>query len=83
MSTGIPAPSGGAAALGQRPPRLVLRVVLFSALTLGIGAATLLVFIRHFERARAEQAATFQAAGKTAYAERSDLSACDDMTSVI
>ena len=40
----------GAATLGQRPPRLVLRVVLFSALTLGIGAATLLVFIRHFER---------------------------------
>ena len=61
MSTAIPAPSGGAAALGQRPPRLVLRVVLFSALTLGIGAATLLVFIRHFERDRAEHAATFQA----------------------
>lgn len=61
MSTAIPARSGAAAALGQRPPRLVLRVVLFSALTLGIGAATLLVFIRHFERGRAEQAATFQA----------------------
>jgi diguanylate cyclase (GGDEF)-like protein len=55
------APSGGAATLGQRPPRLVLRVVLFSALTLGIGALTLLVFIRHFERGRAEHTATLQA----------------------
>jgi diguanylate cyclase (GGDEF)-like protein len=39
----------------------VLRVVLYSALTLGIGAATLLVFIRHFERGRAEHTATLQA----------------------
>jgi diguanylate cyclase (GGDEF)-like protein len=38
-----------------------LRVALFSALTLGIGAATLLVFIRHFERSRAEQTATLHA----------------------
>jgi diguanylate cyclase (GGDEF)-like protein len=53
--------AGGAASLGQRPPRLVFRVALFSALTLGIGAATLLVFIRHFERSRAEQTATLQA----------------------
>ena len=51
----------GAASLGQRPPRLVLSVALFSALTLGIGAATLLVFIRHFERSRAQQTATLQA----------------------
>ncbi|MBM2821953.1 MAG: Diguanylate cyclase protein [Thermoleophilia bacterium] len=61
MSKAVSAPSGGAATLGQRPPRLVLRVVLFSALTLGIGAATLLVYIRHFERGRAEHTATLQA----------------------
>jgi diguanylate cyclase (GGDEF)-like protein len=52
--------SGSLAALGQRPPRLVLRVILYSALTLGIGAATLLVFIRHFERTRAEHTAMLQ-----------------------
>jgi diguanylate cyclase (GGDEF)-like protein len=61
VSKAAPAPAGGAATLGQRPPRLVLRVILFSALTLGIGAATLLVFIRHFERGRAEHAATLHA----------------------
>ena len=54
-------PAGGAASLGQRAPRLVLQVAVFSALTLGIGAATLLVFIRHFERSRAEQTATLAA----------------------
>ena len=53
--------AGGAASLGQRAPRLVFRVALFSALTLGIGAATLLVFIRHFERTRAEETATLHA----------------------
>jgi diguanylate cyclase (GGDEF)-like protein len=47
--------------LGQRPPRLILSVLVFSALTLGIGAATLLVFIRHFERGRAEHAAVLEA----------------------
>jgi diguanylate cyclase (GGDEF)-like protein len=36
-------------------------VILYSALTLGIGAATLLVFIRHFERERAERTATLEA----------------------
>ena len=61
MSGTQQARAGGAASLGQRPPRLVFRVALFSALTLGIGAATLLVFIRHFERSRAEQTATLQA----------------------
>jgi diguanylate cyclase (GGDEF)-like protein len=55
------AKAGGAASLGQRPPRLVFRVALFSALTLGLGAATLLVFIRHFERNRAEETATVHA----------------------
>jgi diguanylate cyclase (GGDEF)-like protein len=55
------AKAGGAASLGQRAPRLMFRVALFSALTLGIGAATLLVFIRHFERSRAEQTATLHA----------------------
>ena len=54
-------PSRSLAALGQRPPRLVLRVILFSALTLGIGAATLLVFIRHFEGDRVEHTAMLEA----------------------
>ena len=53
--------SGALATLGQRPPRLALRVVIYSALLLGIGAATLLVFIRHFERDRAEHTATLEA----------------------
>jgi diguanylate cyclase (GGDEF)-like protein len=53
--------AGSAASLGQRAPRLMFRVALFSALTLGIGAATLLVFIRHFEGSRAEQTAKLQA----------------------
>ena len=61
MRSPVRARTRGAATLGQRPPRLVLSVLLFSALTLGIGAATLLVFIRHFERGRAEQTATLQA----------------------
>jgi diguanylate cyclase (GGDEF)-like protein len=61
VSTAAPSAAGSLAALGQRPPRLVLRVVLYSALTLGIGAATLLVFIRHFERQRAEHTATLEA----------------------
>jgi diguanylate cyclase (GGDEF)-like protein len=39
----------------------MFRVALFSALTLGIGAATLLVFIRHFEGSRAEETAKLQA----------------------
>jgi diguanylate cyclase (GGDEF)-like protein len=49
------------AALGQRPPRLTLRVVLYTAILLGVGAATLLIFIRHFERGRAEHSAMLQA----------------------
>jgi diguanylate cyclase (GGDEF)-like protein len=53
--------SGSLATLGQRPPRLVLRVIVYSALTLGLGAATLLVSIRHFERGRAEHTAMLQA----------------------
>ncbi len=56
-----PALPGGAATLGQRPPRLVLRVALFSALTLGVGAATLLLYLRHFERERAERTAMLEA----------------------
>ena len=48
-------------ALGQRPPRLTLRVVVYTAILIGIGAATLLVFIRHFERGRAESTARLQA----------------------
>jgi diguanylate cyclase (GGDEF)-like protein len=61
VSTAESVSAGAAAALGQRPPRLMLRVVVYTALTLGIGAATLLVFIRHFEQGRAEHTATFHA----------------------
>ena len=61
MSTAIPTTADALSALGQRAPRLVLRVVLFSALTLGIGAATLLVYIRHFERGRAVHTAALEA----------------------
>ena len=61
MSAALPATADSLATLGQRAPRLVLRVVLYSALTLGIGAATLLVYIRHFERGRAVHAATLEA----------------------
>jgi diguanylate cyclase (GGDEF)-like protein len=61
VSPPTPRGSGSLAALGQRPPRLVLRVIVYSALTLGIGAATLLIFIRHFERGRAENTAMLQA----------------------
>jgi diguanylate cyclase (GGDEF)-like protein len=42
-------------------PRLVLRVAIVSALTLGVGAATLLMSIRHFERERAEHTAMLKA----------------------
>jgi diguanylate cyclase (GGDEF)-like protein len=55
-----PAPKS-LAALGQRPPRLTLRVILYTAVLIGVGAATLLVFIRHFERGRAEHSAMLQA----------------------
>lgn len=61
MTSRRSAAAGGAAALGQRTPRLVLRVAIVSALTLGIGAATLLVSIRHFERERAENTAMLKA----------------------
>ena len=60
MSTS-PHVSHSLAALGQRPPRLTLRVVLYTAVLIGIGAATLLVFMRHFERGRAENTAMLQA----------------------
>lgn len=61
MSAAAAETAGALTVLGQRPPRLVLRVILYSALTLGIGTATILLYIRHFERTRAEHAATYQA----------------------
>ena len=61
MSGVAPGSARSLAALGQRPPRLTIRVVVYTAILIGIGAATLLVFIRHFERGRAESTARLQA----------------------
>src|SRR4029450_1938184 len=41
-----------------RPPRLVLRFALYTGLGIALAAAAILMFVRHFERGRAEQAAT-------------------------
>ena len=41
-----------------RPPRLVLRFALYTGLGIALAAAAILVFVRHFERGRAERAAT-------------------------
>src|SRR4029450_9239604 len=41
-----------------RPPRLVLRFALYTGLGIALAAAAILLFVRHFERGRAEQAAT-------------------------
>jgi diguanylate cyclase (GGDEF)-like protein len=43
-----------------RPPRLVLRFALYTAVGLALAAGCILLFVRHFERGRAEQAATEQ-----------------------
>jgi diguanylate cyclase (GGDEF)-like protein len=40
------------------PPRLVLRFALYTGLGIAIAAAAILLFVRHFERGRAERAAT-------------------------
>jgi diguanylate cyclase (GGDEF)-like protein len=45
----------------ERPPRLVLRFALLSALCLGIGAAAILLFTRHLHTVQAERAAAHQA----------------------
>jgi diguanylate cyclase (GGDEF)-like protein len=43
--------------LGERPPRLVLRFALLTALCLGAGAAAILLFTRHLHTVQAEKAA--------------------------
>jgi diguanylate cyclase (GGDEF)-like protein len=43
--------------VAERPPRLVLRFAILSALCLGIGAAAILLFTRHLHTVQAEQAA--------------------------
>jgi diguanylate cyclase (GGDEF)-like protein len=48
-------------AIAERPPRLVLRFAVLSALCLGIGAAAILLFTRHLHTVQAEQAAAHQA----------------------
>jgi diguanylate cyclase (GGDEF)-like protein len=62
---GAPAPSppGGHVEGGRpwgQPPRLVLRFALYTAVGLALAAGCILLFVRHFERGRAEQAATEQ-----------------------
>jgi diguanylate cyclase (GGDEF)-like protein len=45
----------------ERPPRLVLRFALLTAVCLGLGAAAILAVTRHIDTMQAEQAATRQA----------------------
>jgi diguanylate cyclase (GGDEF)-like protein len=45
----------------ERPPRLVLRFAVLSALCLGVGAAAILLFTRHLHTVQAERAAAHQA----------------------
>jgi diguanylate cyclase (GGDEF)-like protein len=47
--------------IAERPPRLVLRFAILSALCLGIGAAAILLFTRHLHTVQAEEAAAHQA----------------------
>jgi diguanylate cyclase (GGDEF)-like protein len=48
-------------AIADRPPRLVLRFAVLSAVCLGLGAAAILLFTRHLHTVQAEQAAAHQA----------------------
>jgi diguanylate cyclase (GGDEF)-like protein len=41
-----------------RPPRLILRFALYTSVGIALAAASMILFVRHFERGRAEQAAT-------------------------
>jgi diguanylate cyclase (GGDEF)-like protein len=45
----------------DKPPRLVLRFALYTAVGLALAAASVLMFVRHFERGRTERSATMQA----------------------
>jgi diguanylate cyclase (GGDEF)-like protein len=60
---GTAAPRGDRAESGRpwgQPPRLVLRFALYTAVGLALAAGCILLFVRHFERGRAEQSATEQ-----------------------
>jgi diguanylate cyclase (GGDEF)-like protein len=48
-------------AITERPPRLVLRFAILTALCLGAGAAAILLFTRHLHTVQAEKAAAHQA----------------------
>ena len=45
----------------SRPPRLVLRFAIYSGVLLALAAGSILLYVRHSERGRAEQAATREA----------------------
>jgi diguanylate cyclase (GGDEF)-like protein len=45
----------------ERPPRLVLRFVVVTAVSLGLGAAAILVFMRHLDTVQAERTAAAHA----------------------
>jgi diguanylate cyclase len=47
--------------MAERPPRLVLRFAVLTALCLGVGAAAILLFTRHHHTVQAERAAAHQA----------------------
>jgi diguanylate cyclase len=47
--------------IAERPPRLVLRFAVLTALCLGAGAAAILLFTRHLHTVQAERAAAHQA----------------------
>jgi diguanylate cyclase len=47
--------------IAERPPRLVLRFAILTALCLGAGAAAILLFTRHLHTVQAERAAAHQA----------------------
>jgi diguanylate cyclase (GGDEF)-like protein len=47
--------------IAERPPRLVLRFAIVTALCLGAGAAAILLFTRHLHTTQAEKAAAHQA----------------------
>ena len=57
------------ATAGARPassvgatPRLILRFALYTSVGIALAAASLILFVRHFERGRAEHAATLHTA---------------------
>jgi diguanylate cyclase (GGDEF)-like protein len=62
MSAPAPPTSDAATQDGRsRPPRLVLRFALYSGVLLALAAGSILLFVRHSERGRAEQASTREA----------------------